>query len=299
MSEWCVCSASHGQPPGPPQPPRQREQPRQLGRGGGDGRVDEHRGEVVGRDVAVERLERDGRDLLVGQAEALQHDDRRGRVEALEQRELHVRQHERAVALRDQQRSVAGSSAVDREVAPVDHPRAAERVDAEARPGELGERQPGNDHELDVARAARRSCEQRDACAPRPPGCPGTAYTTSPSLAGGSTSASTIPAYTVVEVAAPRRSTSSKDANVRPSASSSATQGWRAVRANRTGAASSDPARRREEEVGSGRPEPDDDDPTGTRPRPIRRSRRVTVWAWPRRAGAARSTCSRLGFHVP
>ena len=104
MSEWCVCSASHGQPPGSrsrlvswTRRTSSRAAPHRAG-------VDEHRREVVGLDrAAVELLERDHRDLLVGEAEALQHRDRRVGVEVLEQRELHVGQHERVVALRDQE----------------------------------------------------------------------------------------------------------------------------------------------------------------------------------------------------
>ena len=101
-----------------------------------------------------------------GRPEALQHDDGRRRIEALEQLQLHVRQDERAVALGDQQRSVARRR-VDREVAPVDHPGAVERVDTEARPGELRERQPGNDHDFERvapvdAAGASTLMEERD-----------------------------------------------------------------------------------------------------------------------------------------
>ena len=84
--------------------------------------LDVERGEVIGLDGAVELGQLDGRDQLVGEAEALQHRDRRGRVEMLEQRELHVGQHERVVALRDQHR--AGELRVV-DGAPVDHARRA------------------------------------------------------------------------------------------------------------------------------------------------------------------------------
>ena len=113
---------------------------------------------MVGLDrAAVELLERDGRHPLVGQAESLHHRDRRRRVEVLEQRELHVGQHERAVALRDEQRT-GELDVVDG--APVDDARVAlHRVDPEARPREIGERQAGDDRELDLTR--RRVVQQR------------------------------------------------------------------------------------------------------------------------------------------
>ena len=94
--------------------------------------------------------------LLVGQPEPLQHGDRRRRVEVLEQRELHVGQHERAVALRDQQRAgelgeVDGAAVDDARVT-------LHRVDAEAHPGEIGERDARDQHEVDV----RVVAQQRD-----------------------------------------------------------------------------------------------------------------------------------------
>ena len=56
-----------------------------------------------GATAAVELRERDHGDVLVGQAETLQHHDRRVGAEVLEQRELHVGEHELVVALRDEQ----------------------------------------------------------------------------------------------------------------------------------------------------------------------------------------------------
>ena len=89
-------SASHGQPPGP----RRRsasatsransERDRELTG------VDEHRREVIGLDVAVELRERDRDDVLVGKTEPLQHGDLVLGGSDLEQRELHVREHEPA-----------------------------------------------------------------------------------------------------------------------------------------------------------------------------------------------------------
>ena len=128
-------------------------------------------------------------DLLVGQPEPLQHGDRRRRVEMLEQRELHVGQHERAVALRDQQRAgelgeVDGAAVDDACVT-------LHRVDAEAHPGEVGERDARDQHEVDVRVASRSNATVRSATA----GLPGTAYTTSPCSPAASTSAPTISAY--------------------------------------------------------------------------------------------------------
>ena len=70
------------------------------------------------------------------------------RVEVLEQGELHVGEHERVVALRDEHRT-GELDGVDG--TPVDDARAAvHRVDADPRPGQLGERQAGHDLELDA-----------------------------------------------------------------------------------------------------------------------------------------------------
>ena len=119
--------------------------------------VDEHRREVVGHDrTAVELLERHHRDLLVGEAEALQHRDRRVGPEVLEQRELHVGEHELVVALRDQE-----SAAQLRvfEGAPVDDTRVAvHRIDAEPHPREVRERHARDQFHLDGGIGA----QQRD-----------------------------------------------------------------------------------------------------------------------------------------
>ncbi len=132
-------------------------------RGGGRCRgvdLDEERGEVVGVDPAVELRERHLLDALVGQAQSLEHGDRRFGVEVFEQRELHVGEHERVIALRDEQRAGeldrVDSACVD------DAPTARHRVDAHARPRQLRERQPGNEVELESrARAAARRFARR------------------------------------------------------------------------------------------------------------------------------------------
>ena len=98
MSEWCVCSASHGHPPGS----RSRLASwsrRTISRAApaapaSTSTKSDVRWSGVDR-VAVELRERDHGDALVGQAEALEHRDRRVGIEVLEQRELHVGEHER------------------------------------------------------------------------------------------------------------------------------------------------------------------------------------------------------------
>ena len=95
----------------------------------------------------VELRERHPLDAFVGQAQPLEHRDRRVWVEMLEQRELHVGEHERMVALRDEHR--AGElDRVDRTRVD-DAPLTRHRVDPDARPRELREREPGHDVELD------------------------------------------------------------------------------------------------------------------------------------------------------
>ena len=71
MSEWCVCSASHGHPPGFAQPLGEQQQPHDLGgrarRTGVD--LDEERGEVIGHDGRGRaRRARPSLDALVGQS---------------------------------------------------------------------------------------------------------------------------------------------------------------------------------------------------------------------------------------
>ena len=66
------------------------------------------------------------------------------------------------------------------------------RVDAEPPPREVGEREPGDDLDVDA-----RAAQQRDACARRPTGCPGTAYTISPCSCAAATTRAAIAAYTV------------------------------------------------------------------------------------------------------
>ena len=117
MSEWCVCSASHGHPPGS----RSRLASwsrRTISRGAGRAvaGVDEQRREVVGLDRPIEVGELDRGDALVGEPEPLQHRDRRRGIEVLEQRQLHVGQHEGVVALRDEQRARELPSSIARAV---------------------------------------------------------------------------------------------------------------------------------------------------------------------------------------
>src|SRR5207237_319717 len=69
------------------------------------GHLDVHRREVVGLDDAVEVLQGDGGDGLVGQAEPGQDRHRRLAGEALQQRQLHVGEHQRGVAVADEQRA--------------------------------------------------------------------------------------------------------------------------------------------------------------------------------------------------
>ena len=95
------------------------------------------------------------------------------------------------VALREEHRP-GEARRVDRERPRVDDARAGHRVDAEAVPREIGERETG--HDLDVDAAPRATARP---CAPRPTGCPGTAYTTSPCSCASSTTRAAIAAYTV------------------------------------------------------------------------------------------------------
>ena len=119
--------------------------------------VSEHRREVVGDHDAVELRQRDRRAPLVGRAERLEHRHGVVAVEALQQRELHVGEHERAVTLRDKHRT--GEVGVGDRPG-VDEPRVRRhRVDAESGPGEIGERQARHDLDRDV-RGVRRVLEQ-------------------------------------------------------------------------------------------------------------------------------------------
>ncbi len=124
---------------------------------------------VGGHRAPVELFERHHRDLLVGEAEPLQHGDRRVGTEVLEQRQLHVGQHERVVALRDEQSS-RELGVVDR--ATVDDARVAvHRIDAETHPREVGERHARDQLHRDQLGSARSSATARSATA----GLPGTA----------------------------------------------------------------------------------------------------------------------------
>ena len=117
----------------------------------------------------------------------MQHRDRRVGREVLEQHELHVREHQRVshCAMRSGPPPAASAvSAGRRRRAGAGH-----RVDTEPRPRELGEREPGDDLELDRSAAARSSATVRSATA----GLPGTAYTTSPCACGGGDEPAAIP----------------------------------------------------------------------------------------------------------
>ena len=110
---------------------------------------------MIGFDVAVEVRERELDDVLVGQAEPLQHRDPMVGRRDLEQRELHVGEHEARVGLRDEHRA-RETGRVDAERARVDDAHTAERVDAEARPREIGERHAGDDLDVDVRGAQQQ-----------------------------------------------------------------------------------------------------------------------------------------------
>ena len=131
---------------GGPQPLDEGHEPLPRLTGAARRHLDVHRREVVGLDDAVEVLQGDGGDGLVGQAEPGQDRHRRLAGEALQQRQLHVGEHQRGVAVADEQR--AGREGGGERLA-VDRPGAAsrQRVDAEAEPGEVEERQAGDEDE--------------------------------------------------------------------------------------------------------------------------------------------------------
>ena len=108
---------------------------------------------MVGLDLAVEVVPRDRAHRLVGQAEALQHHHVRAVVDA----ELDVREHVGLVALTHQQRT-ALAGRLHLEPAAVDQAGAeGDRVDAEARPGQVEEgqrRQHLDGHPRVVARSS-------------------------------------------------------------------------------------------------------------------------------------------------
>ena len=127
----------------------------ELGRDRRMQRRDPERGQVVGRERAVELGPVDLEDPLVGQAEVVEHDDR-DRSAASSTASLmsestagvsHCATSERA--------SFAGG--VDGEALAVDEPHArGERVDAESRPHEVEERQRGHDLDLDASVGAQQ-----------------------------------------------------------------------------------------------------------------------------------------------
>ena len=189
------------------------------------------------------------RTRLVGQPEALEHDD----VGAVVDGELDVGQHVALVALADEERT-ALAGRLGREAPAVDQPDAErDRIDAEARPRQVEERQRRQHLHLDARR--RRAGARR--CARRRPASPGTAYSTSPCSAAAATSASTMAAYTssnesarLVEVVERRRVGARADA-----------AGCR-LRAEVAVRDRVDPRERAGgEQVRARRPEPDDGDP--------------------------------------
>ena len=150
-------------------------------------RRDPQRREVVGLDGAVEVVPRDRAHRLVGQPEALEHDDLGAVVEG----ELDVGQHVGLVALADQQRpALAGR--LGGEAAAVDQPGAeGDRVDGRGAPTPgRGTTAPGSTSTVDRGRRRRSSSTARSATT----GDPGTAYSTSPCSAAAATSASTMAA---------------------------------------------------------------------------------------------------------
>ena len=262
MSDACVCSASHGHPPGIAQPLGQLHETHQLARRAHRAGVDEHRREVVGHDAAaVELLERDHGDLLVGQTEALQHRDRRVGAEVLEQRELHVGEHELVVALRDQQPTARARPKFDG--AAVDDPRVAVHRDRRRAAPTRGRR-------TTPPRPVRRStvaigAQQRHrALGDRR--TPGTAYTTSPCACAAATRRATISRVRGLEVVGgvvhvvERRERHAGGGQVVDRGM--AQRARESVRRRQQRG-----ARDRQEVVGTRRSEADGDDPVGTRPR--------------------------------
>ena len=130
----------------------EREQAHELGPDRDVPGVDEQRGEVVGLDVSVDIGQGDGEHLLVGEAEALEHRHFVLGRQRLEERELHLGAHELRIALGNQHRS-ARPGCVDRERATVDHTRAVHRVDTQAPPREIDERDTGDQLDVDTGRA--------------------------------------------------------------------------------------------------------------------------------------------------
>src|SRR5829696_1622024 len=139
-----------GTPAGSAQPFGQSEQPRELAGGRARAAVDEQCGEVIGVDVAIEVGERDGAHLLVVEPETLEHRHRRVGRKNFEEHQLHVRQQEARVALRDEDRT-AGDRVLGREMTGIGETGAGHRVDTEPRPRQLAEREAGHDLEHDVA----------------------------------------------------------------------------------------------------------------------------------------------------
>ena len=141
----------------------------ELGRYGCVQRRDPERGEVVGRERAVELGPLELDDLFVGQTEVMEHDDAVGRL--VVDGELDVGEHRGRVALSDDERpTLAGG--VDGEPLAVDESHAGrERIDAEARPDEVEERQRRHDRDLDTIGRPRKSSTVRSATS----GDPGTA----------------------------------------------------------------------------------------------------------------------------
>ena len=139
-----------GTPARPAQPFGQSEQARELAGGRAHTAVDEQRGQVVGLDVPVEVGERDGAHLLVVETEMAQHCHRRVGGKDLQEHELHVREQQARVALRDEDRPAA-DRVLGGDAASIGETGAGHRVDAEPGPRQLGEREAGNELQHDVA----------------------------------------------------------------------------------------------------------------------------------------------------
>ncbi len=109
---------------------------------------------MIGLDGTVDVGPRHLEHGLVGQAQALQHDDRlvraEARVDATVEGQLHVGEHVHRVALGDEQRApLAGG--VDVEALAVDDPhRPGDGVDAEPGPRQVEERQRRDDLDYEV-----------------------------------------------------------------------------------------------------------------------------------------------------
>ena len=236
---------------------RRRARASAKGVGPARGQIDEQRREVVGRDHAVGFGQRDSGDLLVGSTEVMEHHHLVVRPDAIEEGELHVRQHERGVELREQDRAT-GFQRTGMRARP-SRRGADERVDPEPRPREVGERQPWDDLELDLsgplALAEQDDGPLRDHGAARDrvgdrAACSWAAATSESTISRYTDSGSGAPLVDVVEGG-------ERHAVRRELVDGRVPRGARGPhrRARQRGAG------RGQEEIGAGRTQPDDDDP--------------------------------------